>query len=154
MEIRKATIEDFEKLKDMKLRSKRSERKHNKSLKPIDEVKRRYFSYLKKDLTFDNRAVIVAVENNKIIAMILGKIVDNLPIAKLKKRGYISNLYVLPGYRRRGVAQRLVTELIKWFRVNNIENLRLELYSKNKPALNIYDKLGFKEYAIKMKKSI
>ena len=152
MEIRKATIKDFERLKDIKLKSKTGERKYNKSLKPINKVEKRYFYYLKKDLTFKERAIFIAIENDKIIGMILGKIIDTLSIAKFKKRGYISNLYILPKYRRKGIAKKMVEELIKWFKENNIKNLRLEVYSKNKPALNIYHKLRFKEYAIKMKK--
>ncbi|MCK4245471.1 MAG: GNAT family N-acetyltransferase [Candidatus Omnitrophica bacterium] len=154
MEIRKATIKDFERLKDIKIKSKIWERKYNKSLKPIDEVKKRYFYYLKRDLTFKDRAIFIAVKNDKIIGMVLGKIVNTLSIIKFEKRGYISNLYILPRYRRKGIAKKLVRELIEWFRANNIKSLRLEVYSKNKPALNIYHKSGFKEYAIKMKKDL
>lgn len=154
MGIRKATIKDFERLKDIKIKSKIWERKYNKSLKPIDKVKKRYFYYLKKDLIFKDRAIFIVIKNDKIIGMILGKIVNTLSIIKFKKRGYISNLYILPKYRRKGIAKKLVRELIEWFKSHNIKNLRLEVYSKNKPALNIYDKLGFKEYAIKMKKDL
>jgi ribosomal protein S18 acetylase RimI-like enzyme len=154
MGIRKATIRDFEKLKDIKLKSKIEERKYNKSLKPINKVEKRYFYYLKRDLTFKDRAIFIAIENDKIIGIILGKIIDTLSIAKFKKRGYISNLYILPEHRRKGVAKRMVRELMRWFKVNNIKNLRLEVYSKNRPALNVYNELGFKEYATKMKKDI
>ena len=154
MEIRKATVKDFERLKDIKIKSKIWERKYNKSLKPIDKVKKRYFYYLKKDLTFKDRAIFIAIKNDKIIGMILGKIVNTLPIIKFEKRGYISNLYILSKHRRKGMAKKLVRELMGWFRAHNIKGLRLEVYSKNKPALNIYNKLGFKEYAIKMKKDL
>lgn len=154
MEIRKATVKDFERLKEIKIKSKICERIYNKSLKPIAKVKKKYFYYLKRDLTFKDRAIFIAVKNDKIIGMILGKIVKTLSIIKFEKRGYISNLYILAKYRRKGMAKKLVRELIGWFRVNNIKNIRLEVYAKNKPALNIYHKSGFKEYAIKMKKDL
>ena len=154
MEIRKATIKDFEKLKDIKLKSKIGERRYNKSLKPINKVEKRYFYYLKRDLTLKDRVIFIAIKNDKIVGMILGKIINTLSIIKFKKRGYISNLYILPKYRRKGIAKKLVRELIEWFKENNIKNLRLEVYSKNKPALNIYNKLRFKEYAIKMKNDL
>ncbi len=154
MEIRKATIQDFEKLKSIKLKSKIAERKYNESLRPINKVEKRYSYYLKRDLAFKDRAIFIAIKNDKIMGMILGKIVNTLSITKFRKRGYISNLYVLPEQRRKGIGKRMAKALIKWFRAKNIKNLRLEVYSKNRPALNIYDKLGFKEYTIKMKKDL
>ena len=98
MIIRKATIKDFESLKEIKILSKREELKYSDTLKSIDRNKKNYFSYLKKDLTHKNRAVFIALDrlpkanlekmrgvsehfdNKKVIGMILAQYFEPLPI--------------------------------------------------------------------------
>ncbi|MCH8328883.1 MAG: hypothetical protein IIB81_00650, partial [Nanoarchaeota archaeon] len=81
MIIRKATIKDFESLKEIKILSKREELKYSDTLKSIDRNKKNYFSYLKKDLTHKNRAVFIALENKKVIGSILAQYFEPLPIS-------------------------------------------------------------------------
>ena len=54
MIIRKATIEDFEALKKIKILSKKEEMKYSSTLKPLPEAKKYYFEYLKTDLNKEN----------------------------------------------------------------------------------------------------
>jgi len=63
---------DYEGLKEVKLRAKGSERRYNRSLKPICENKGKYLSYLKGDLCDERRAVFVAMEGDKAVGMITG----------------------------------------------------------------------------------
>jgi len=116
MEIRKATINDFERIKEIKLKAKTSERRYNKSLKPIWENRERYLSYLRNDLTNRDRAVFMAIERDKPVGIITGRIYTTLLIRIFRKKGHISNLFVTPGHRRKGIATKLVGELLKWFK--------------------------------------
>ena len=154
MQIRKASMDDYDLLSEIKLKAKRSERTFNKSLKPIDEVRERYLSYLKNDLTLRDRAVFVVVENGKVAGMVTGRVSGTLSIVRSRKMGSISNLYVLPGHRRKGTAKQLTGALLAWFREKKIRDIRLEVYPKNTPAINIYRDFGFREYSIRMKKSL
>lgn len=55
------------------------------------------------------------------------------------------NLAVAPEYRRAGVGERLVNELIDHLKENQVTCLTLEVRVSNAPAINLYTKLGFNE---------
>ena len=53
------------------------------------------------------------------------------------------NLAVAPEFRRRGVAERLIRELIDRLRENEVTCLTLEVRASNTPAISLYEKLDF-----------
>lgn len=152
MEIRKAGAGDFELIRDIKLAAKKHEQKFNRLLKPFSANRKRYLEYLQNDLTDRNRAVFFAVDKNKPVGIITGRIYNTLSIRARKKKGHISNLYVLPGHREKGTATKLTRELLKWFRKKKIRDIHLGVFSKNSPAQKLFARLGFKTYVIEMEK--
>lgn len=154
MIIKKATIRDFEALKEIKLLSKKEELKYSGTIKPIDKNKEIYFSYLKKDLKHKNRSIFMVLENKKVIGMILAQSFKPLPISKFQKKGYISNLYILKDYRKKGIGKKLVNYVLKWLKEKKVGHITLEIHVKNAPALKLYRKMGFKDYTMKLSKKI
>lgn len=55
------------------------------------------------------------------------------------------NLAVAPSYRRQGIAEQLVRELICRLQANQVTCLTLEVRASNEPAYRLYEKLGFLE---------
>lgn len=55
------------------------------------------------------------------------------------------NIAVSPDFRRQGIAQILIAELIKTLSSRGSRSLSLEVRISNEPALALYNKLGFKE---------
>ena len=55
------------------------------------------------------------------------------------------NLAVHPDYRRRGIAETLVDQLIELLKQNGVTCLTLEVRVSNSPAIHLYEKLGFTE---------
>ena len=53
------------------------------------------------------------------------------------------NLAVAPEFRRRGVAERLIGELISRLQENEVTCLTLEVRASNSPAISLYEKIGF-----------
>lgn len=53
------------------------------------------------------------------------------------------NVAVHPSYRRQGIGEALVTELIKKLRQLGNYSLALEVRVSNQPAIALYEKLGF-----------
>ena len=53
------------------------------------------------------------------------------------------NLAVLPDYRRQGVGEGLVKELIEKLQEQKNTCLTLEVRSSNAPAIGLYEKMGF-----------
>lgn len=154
MMIRKATLDDFEALKELKILSKEAELQYSETLKPIEETKERYLSYMRRDLTFEHRAIFIAEEKGGIIGSCLVKHFKPLLISKYQKKGYISNVYVLEDYRRKGIAQKLISRAEEWLKENGVHHLALEIHIDNLPAINLYHKNGFKDYTVKMNKKI
>ncbi len=154
MTIRKATGNDYERLKELKLLAKKEESKYSRLLKPLPDARRCYLNYLKADLAKRNRKIFIALEDDEIVGMVVVKILKALPVSKYDKKGYISNLYVREPFRNRGAGKKLVQKAMAWLRSKDIPNVFLEIHSKNLSAQDLYRKLGFKDYFVKMTKRI
>lgn len=55
----------------------------------------------------------------------------------------VMNLAVSPSYRRQGIGQSLIKELVEHLRQRGIIALLLEVRVSNTPAITLYEKLGF-----------
>jgi putative acetyltransferase len=61
--------------------------------------------------------------------------------------GELKRFFVLPGHRGRGVADAVITGLIRYARVNGVRLLRLETGDKQYAAIAFYRRHGFVETA-------
>ncbi|MDD4984054.1 MAG: GNAT family N-acetyltransferase [Candidatus ainarchaeum sp.] len=69
-------------------------------------------------------------------------------IGKLPKTNhtlYVSQLNVLKDYRRNGIASKLLKKLLSVAKQKKIKLIYLNIVSTNKPAIRLYEKLGFKK---------
>ena len=53
------------------------------------------------------------------------------------------NVAVAPEYRRQGIAEQLIIDLIRQLNNRNSKSLALEVRQSNPPAISLYEKLGF-----------
>ena len=53
------------------------------------------------------------------------------------------NIAVHPDFRNRGIAQLLIAELISQLATAEVTSLTLEVRVSNRPAISLYDKMGF-----------
>ena len=79
----------------------------------------------------------VATVEGKVVAYIIGRLIA--------PEGEIYRIATKEGYRRRGIAYRLLDYAAKTERGHGLECLFLEVRSKNIPARNLYRAYGFKE---------
>jgi ribosomal-protein-alanine N-acetyltransferase len=63
--------------------------------------------------------------------------------------GEVQRICVLPEFRRRGFAKRLLDELAVAFTVAGCETVFLEVRSKNIAARELYKKAGFEEIGVR-----
>ena len=61
--------------------------------------------------------------------------------------GDVTNVAVLPKFRKKGIAKALITEQMK----NDMEFITLEVRESNVPAINLYTKIGFENMGIRPK---
>ena len=58
--------------------------------------------------------------------------------------GYVTNVAVLPAYRRQGIGECLVREAIRGAKQRGCDFLSLEVRVGNARAIRLYEKLGFR----------
>lgn len=63
--------------------------------------------------------------------------------------GSLTNLAVLPAFRRRGIAEKLTVALIEEAQRLNLQLVTLEVRVSNTPASNLYRKMGFEEVGVR-----
>jgi len=149
--IRKATIKDFEKLKQIKSEFYLWECKQDKRLSP-DYIKKGLGARLAKNLKQNNTVFFIAKEKGEILGYSGAEIKNNPASFKFKKRGCMFNLYVKPKYHGKGIGKKLINETMKWFKKKRISDLMIMVYNNNKKAHKIYNKFGFKDYIIELSK--
>jgi ribosomal protein S18 acetylase RimI-like enzyme len=81
-----------------------------------------------------------------LVAEVDGKIVGTTVVEGRGKAGFISAVMVHPGYRRRGIAMRLMVNALDYLRGRKKVRAVLGVISTNAPAIDLYLKLGFKAF--------
>ncbi|MGA1870272.1 MAG: N-acetyltransferase family protein [bacterium] len=65
------------------------------------------------------------------------------PGKKTKKSNASLGIVVAPAYQGQGVGMKLMHHMHNWAKKNKIKKIWLATYSRNKPALNLYKRLGY-----------
>lgn len=73
-----------------------------------------------------------------------GAVVGYIGMWHILDEGHITNVAVLPEFRRRGFASRLMQDLIDYAKDSGIRSLTLEVRVGNLPAIRLYESFGFK----------
>jgi len=68
-----------------------------------------------------------------------------------EKYAYLGFMYVVPEYRGKGVINKIVDHLKTWAVAQNLNELRLEVYTENEPAVKAYEKIGFLKLITEMR---
>lgn len=69
-----------------------------------------------------------------------GSIIGFLDYSVIYERIEINYIFVLEEYRKKGIAYQLINQMMK---MNDWENITLEVNIHNTPAIKLYKKLGF-----------
>ncbi len=160
MKIRKARKEDFEQY--YKLDKKFGEfdkicviKNYRKYLEWDDKLaKREKKKDFEKIIKKKNTLFLVAEDNKNLIGFIIGEIYNRPKFYKIKKNGFIGDIFVTKKHRGKGIALKLKNKLFKWFKDNKIKSIRLNVFSENKYAIKIYKKWGFKILSYDMWKEL
>jgi GNAT superfamily N-acetyltransferase len=67
---------------------------------------------------------------------------------------YLGFMYVLPQHRGKGVNKMVIAALQEWAASQGINELRLEVYCQNAPAIKAYQKVGFISHMLAMRKGM
>lgn len=106
----------------------------------------------KASLNDDNFYEIVAVEDNKIVGVLISRIVNRL--AKKKNILFIDDLIVNGKYRSTGIGKLLIQNAVDYAVSINCESLELTSLISNINAHRFYENNGFEKRQYKFKKHI
>ena len=96
----------------------------------------------------------IAEEKNEIIGYVSGWIEERPPIYSLKKTGYLSNLFIIPQKRKKGIGSNLHKALLGWFKTKKIKYIELTVNAQAKPAYAAWSALGYEEVSKRMRRIV
>lgn len=115
---------------------------------------------IKAEETFNSRnkdtLILIAELEGNPVGYALGRIFEEEEIADngTGRMGLFDELFLDDAARGYGLGQKLLDETINWMKDQGINRVKLHAYSWNNHAKKIYEKNGFKEYAVSYEKFI
>ena len=117
---------------------------------PGEADNKKRIGILKEALGNPNYELLVAETEGEIVGFIDQWIIyDFTHGAKL---GYIHNLYISSKHRRKGIASRLLQEVIKNARNKEVSEIHITTRFDNKPAISLYKKHGLVKEHLQLEK--
>jgi ribosomal protein S18 acetylase RimI-like enzyme len=132
------------------------ERRLHASRLPGEQMADAYLAWLE-DQASDGGALLIAEIEGGFAGFVAGWIAENNDIAETpdsNRFGYISDICVMPGYRGRRLAARLLEAIEHHLQRSGITRLRLVALAANAAALTAYERAGFTSYEIVYEKEV
>ncbi|MDC3418431.1 GNAT family N-acetyltransferase [Aquibacillus salsiterrae] len=101
------------------------------------------------DLYVNNSSYYVIVDNQTLVGWVqIGDTIDNYDFEKV---GIITELYILPHFRKQGYGKKLIQAALTIFKRRGLKRAQLNVFAGNK-AKTLYESLGFKDISTVMEK--
>ncbi len=98
--------------------------------------------------------LIVAIINDEIVGSGYARIEQSQSCFKHKKFGYLGFMYVLPEHRGKGINGKILKTIMEWCSSQDINEIRLDVYSDNISAIKAYEKVGFTKLLTHMRMEV
>ncbi len=122
--------------------------------RPMDEtmVSENFHYYdLAQMIADEDAEVFIAEMDGKPVGSGSIKIRKGLAHNRFDVYAHLGFMYTEPEYRRQGINQKIIEASIKWAHEKGLQEVRLQVYSENLPAIKAYEKLGFKSILTDMR---
>ena len=106
----------------------------------------RWSRYLAAKFKEISTKLVVAEEDGKLVGFMLCLLSPNTPVYAERKIGVISDVYVLPERRKRGVTRLMFDHAVKWFKKNKVRSIQLGVAAANPEAIAVWRKIGFEPF--------
>ncbi len=149
MIIRKAKLKDINRVTEYGVTLLKQHHAFDPYFAPAKNVNEVYQKFFKSCIYAKNRLLLVAEENKKIVGYAIGEISSRPPVFKIRKIGFISDVFVEKNFRKLGIAKLFLVELKKWFINKNLKHIELTVHVKNEIGKMAWAKYGLEDYIIK-----
>lgn len=116
--------------------------------------RRAYEEYLAELLGRGDVRVVVAEAGEHLAGLAIGRITLLPAFFRHRRRGYIQDVYTREGYRRLGVARRMVERLERWLRDHGMRRVDVTVAVPNPEAEAFWEHLGFRPYMVYRSKDL
>ncbi len=140
---REAKAEDLDKLVELLIRQKRLNEEFDPLLRIRTDIAEVGRKYLENAMKSDNSIVVVAEDKGKIVGFLKADVRERI-FYEPKSEGNISELYLMPEYRRKGNGVKLLEHGIKLLKQKGAEIITAEFPSLNEIATKFYTNLNFR----------
>jgi len=107
--------------------------------KMVAAEKRRMRRHLKQG----GKAFVVTDAGGAMVAMLWAEIEKLPPAAKIRRAGYVSQVYVKPAYRGRKLTRKMLRGAFQWFESRGVRWASLYVMDDNRDAIDAWKKMGF-----------
>ena len=102
----------------------------------------------------ENSLALVALENGRVIGYSLAEVRQPSPGLKQEKWGYIDEIAVMASHRQKGAGQKMLAEILTWFKSKGVNRVELEVTARNAIGYAFWRKHGFRDYVHKLYKEM
>jgi GNAT superfamily N-acetyltransferase len=146
-QVRKARLEDLPVLLEFEQGLIEAERPMDPTIR---EGKISYYD-IGEFIRSEEAEVLVVEEDGKILASGYARIKPDRHYLKHERMGYLGFMFVPEEQRGKGLNGLIIEKLIDWCRDQGLNEIRLDVYNVNDPAIRAYEKAGFKKHLITMR---
>lgn len=121
-----------------------------------EENTKRMAEYITSLVAADPRQVLVAEDSGELVGYLIfqRQAQTRTPLQLRHSWSYITDLYVRPGHRRRGIGRSLLQTCLDDLRSSGATHVRLSVLSKNLTAIRLYRQVGFKDHTMIMESEL
>lgn len=94
------------------------------------------------NLAYPSGLELGAFDNDRLIGVVSATLWEESNMRKDLKMVCLDNVYVLPTYRRRGIAAKLFAEVQAWAKAQGAIRLELHTWNFNRDAIAMYEAMG------------
>ena len=145
--IRKAHPNDLEKLLEFEQGIINAERPFDPTLK----AEKIHYYDIEKMISAPHIEVMVAEIDSELIGSGYARIETAKPYLNHLNYAYLGFMYTVANHRGKGVNAKIIEALKKWCNLQDVFEMRLDVYNDNTSAIKAYEKAGFKKHLINMR---
>lgn len=98
--------------------------------------------------------IFIATDGGRLVGYCLAYVKANIPIFSVERLGYISDMYIKKGYRRKGIATKLKNSTFRWFKSIGLKHASISHYMVNTRARKTYESWGFVPMFAELRKQL
>jgi GNAT superfamily N-acetyltransferase len=119
---------------------------------PTDGAAKQYAARLLEQRDDPSTRAFVAEVDGQVVGYLLGAVIDlQSDLFEYVDTGFIADIYVDPGHRRRGIARRLVETINGWFADEGVRHVEWQAAVANADAIHFWEALGGRAITVRMR---